>query len=261
MPVADETARRKRIRTKMRILGSGVGTLLAALGFTLLIGAGINGSPTPAPLEQRAIGGTMLLLLAVILGGCPGYAIAELIRLASMASQRNLDREEREARAATRRLRKVPELERGAEVAHDVAATPTPVLADEGIPCSDGGRIPLERVCEVTAPRILLGVDAALAHGEIRSRAAAGPAVVVKYRQPGAKGPPAVELIPTPSFEAADRLVLEIQRARKALSSRGAAKVVVGQCEKCGRDLRLGGAVRVPPTLTCRCGHVSHVPS
>lgn len=115
---------------------------------------------------------------------------------------------------------------------------------------------------EVSAPRVIVGVDPTLRPGEVRSAQQPGGAVVIKFAPGGAKGPPVVKVIPTESFEQADELVEEIQRARKALKSAqpAEARVVVGECEECHKPLRAKAhAIRKEMHLTCKCGHANRI--
>ena len=131
----------------------------------------------------------------------------------------------------------------------------------ELISCPDGQTIPLADLRDVSAPRILIGVDPSLHSGEVRSGELSGGAVVLKYQRQGVKGPPLVKLIPVASFAEADEIVSRIQSARKsARQGDGAARVVVGKCEHCGRDLRVkASAVRPSMNLTCKCGRTNRI--
>lgn len=135
------------------------------------------------------------------------------------------------------------------------------VLDGESVVCPDGQRIPLEELRDVSAPRILIGVDTSLQPGSVRSGDLPGAAVVIKYQRQGAKGPPLVKLVPVASFAEADEVVSRIQHARQAArSGAGSPKAAVGQCERCGRELRVKvSAVRPSMILTCKCGHLNRV--
>lgn len=131
----------------------------------------------------------------------------------------------------------------------------------ESVSCPDGQKIPLEDLRDVSAPRILIGVDPSLNSGEVSSGELSGAAVVLKYQHQGVKGPPLVKLIPVASFAEADEIVFRIQQARKsARQGAGAAKAVVGKCEHCGRELRVkASAVRPSMSLTCKCGSLNRI--
>ena len=131
----------------------------------------------------------------------------------------------------------------------------------ESIRCSDGQTIPLADLRDVSAPRILIGVDPSLHSGEVSSGDLSGAVVVLKYQRHGVKGPPLNKLVPVASFAEADEIVSRIQTARKsARQGDGAAKVVVGKCEHCGRELRVkASAVRPSMNLTCKCGSVNRI--
>jgi len=131
----------------------------------------------------------------------------------------------------------------------------------ESVRCPDGQNIRLEDLRDVSAPRILIGVDPSLHSGEVSSGELSGATVVLKYQYQGVKGPPLVKFIPVASFAEADEIVSRIQSARKsARQGEGAAKVVVGKCEQCGRELRVkASAVRPSMNLTCKCGSVSRI--
>ena len=131
----------------------------------------------------------------------------------------------------------------------------------ESVSCPDGQRILLENIRDVSAPRILIGVDPSLRSGEASSGELSGAVVVVKYQHQGVKGPPVVKLVPVASFAVADEIVSQIQHARKSVrQGAGAAKVVVGKCEHCGRELRVKAtAVRPSMSLTCKCGSLNRI--
>jgi hypothetical protein len=135
------------------------------------------------------------------------------------------------------------------------------VVDGESVVCADGQRISLSAVRDVSAPRILIGVDPSLQAGSVRSGDLPGAVVVIKYQQQGVKGPPPVKYVPAASFDEADQIVLQLQGARRsAQGSAGAAKAIVGRCEACGRELRVKSvAVRPFMKLTCKCGHVNQV--
>lgn len=135
------------------------------------------------------------------------------------------------------------------------------VLDGKSVICPDGQRIPLEDLRDVSAPRILIGVDPSLQPGAVRSGDLSGAAVVIKYQHQGIKGPPLIKLVPVASFAEADEVVLRIQHARQSIrAGAGTAKAIVGRCELCGRELRVkASAVRPSMTLTCKCGHLNHV--
>jgi len=137
----------------------------------------------------------------------------------------------------------------------------SPVVDGESLVCSDGERIPLEDLRDVSAPRVLIGVDPSLQPGAVRSGDLPGAAIVIKYQRQGVKGPPLVKFVPARSFEEADEAVLRIQEARRsARSGAGSGKAVVGRCESCGRELRMkASAVRPSMTLTCKCGHLNRI--
>ena len=132
---------------------------------------------------------------------------------------------------------------------------------DESVICPDGQRILLGDLRDVSAPRILIGVDPTLHSGEVSSGELSGAAVILKYQYAGVKGPPLIKLVSVPSFAEADEIVTRIQAARKlARQGAGAARAVVGRCESCGRELRIkASAVRPSMTLTCKCGSVNRV--
>ncbi len=137
-----------------------------------------------------------------------------------------------------------------------------PVMIDgESIRCPDGQTIPLADLRDVSAPRILIGMDPTLHSGEVSSGDLSGAVVVLKYQRHGVKGPPLVKLVPVASFAEADEIVSRIQTARKsARQGDGAAKVVVGKCEHCGRELRVkASAVRPSMNLTCKCGSANRI--
>lgn len=131
----------------------------------------------------------------------------------------------------------------------------------ESVSCPDGQKIPLADLRDVSAPRILIGVDPSLHSGEVSSGDLSGAAVVLKYRHQGEKGPPLVKLVPVASFVEADEIVSQIQEARKsARQAGGASKAVVGKCKNCGRELRVkASAVRPSMNLTCKCGSVNRI--
>jgi len=135
------------------------------------------------------------------------------------------------------------------------------VVNGESVSCPDGQKIPLADLRDVSAPRILIGIDPSLHSGEVSSGELPGAAVVLKYQRQGVKGPPLVKLIPVASFTEADDIVSRIQQARKsARQGAGGAKVVVGKCEHCGRDLRVKtSAVRASMSLTCKCGSLNRI--
>jgi predicted Zn-ribbon and HTH transcriptional regulator len=135
------------------------------------------------------------------------------------------------------------------------------VVNGESVSCPDGQKIALADLRDVSAPRILIGVDPSLQSGEASSGDLPGAVVVLKYQYQGVKGPPLVKFIPVASFTEADEIVSRIQQARKsARQGAGAAKVVVGKCEQCGRELRMkASAVRPSMSLTCKCGSLNRI--
>lgn len=141
-------------------------------------------------------------------------------------------------------------------------------VGDAYVKCPDGTNINLGDIRDVSAPRILIGVDPSLLPGTIRTGEGPGAAVLIKH-VPGVGGRPQDKLVPVSDFDQADEIVKEIQQARKRYKSTkvggqpSQGRIVVGECENCHRPLRVKAhGVKREMHLTCKCGHVNiiHVP-
>lgn len=134
------------------------------------------------------------------------------------------------------------------------------------IKCPDGTIINLTDIREVSAPRLLIGIDPNLFPGGVRSEQVAGAVLLIRYFPGGTGDRPIDKLVPVEDFDRADELVTEIQKARK-MHKAGAepeqGRIVLGECENCHRPLRVKAhAVTRNMRLTCKCGHMNtiHVP-
>jgi hypothetical protein len=127
------------------------------------------------------------------------------------------------------------------------------------IRCADGTQIALADIRQVSAPRMVIGVDPRLQPGEMRHVEGSGGVVSLLYAH-GRSGPPTQKLVATQSFEEADAIAAAIQQARKALKAadQGEGRVAVGECQSCHRPLRVKKhAIRREMSLTCKCGHAN----
>ncbi len=132
-------------------------------------------------------------------------------------------------------------------------------ITETSIRCGDGTLIALADLRQVSAPRMVIGVDPRLQPGEVQHREGSGGLVSLLYAH-GGSGPPAQKLVATQSFEEADEIAAAIQQARKALKAAapGEGRVAVGECQSCHRPLRVKKhAIKREMNLTCKCGHAN----
>ncbi|MHC4062683.1 MAG: hypothetical protein ACYSR6_13930 [Planctomycetota bacterium] len=133
------------------------------------------------------------------------------------------------------------------------------VITDSGVHCPDGTMISFSEMREVSAPKVLIGVDPRLASPQVES--VEGGVLLIEYCQGSGGHRPDEKLIRTCSRDQAERILGEIQAARKVFRQRergiepGRERPVVGHCEKCGKPLRVRAhAVKGEMHLTCKCG-------
>ena len=121
---------------------------------------------------------------------------------------------------------------------------------------SDGTTINLSDIREVSSPEVFSGSPTHPIIMKITSLLEKGYGVVYVLYVTGMG--PASKIIPTVDRSSASALAKKLQEAARAAIKRNivSEKVVVGECTKCQRQLRVKAhAVRPQMTLTCKCGY------
>ncbi len=131
-------------------------------------------------------------------------------------------------------------------------------LGEASIELADGTVIALTDIKEISAPEIVIGQSNHPLTSAINSELKEGHGVV--YLLYITKDGASTKIIPTVDRSAAVALVKRIKDAKAAANRQTSDRVIVGECTKCHRKLRVKAhALKTEMVLTCKCGQQNRV--
>jgi hypothetical protein len=134
----------------------------------------------------------------------------------------------------------------------------TLLLGDTSIKFADGTIIPLADIKEISAPENIIGHPDHPLVKAIKSELKEGHGYV--YLVYITKDGPLTTIIPTVDHSAAVALAERIKDAKAAANKQTSDRVIVGECTRCHRKLRVKAhAVKTEMVLTCKCGQQNRV--